>query len=457
MKPEILLLSPVAIAIYVLFALAAASFLWGYITKRDSDQPERRLISRFQTLPLMVYVASGCSAVFLIFYAAAFQEWTFYTPPGAVGTPGAPSSVLRVAPITIAASLFGGALFIAFTVLKYRSHTQAEEKLDLEKTDAVFRTAEHYTERFSKAAEMLGSERAATRLGGVYALAALADEWSLNRQQCIDLLCGYMRSPVSSVSTESRVLRSPQLPSRELMKRPEMEPDRIIESPDEYRAPQRAIATRYEKLASRDEVEVRKAILASIARGTRRRESASDSWSGMVFDLGGCFIESIDFSHCTFRKKVNFNGSIFLGSTNMRKVAFMANAQFDGCLFMDRTWFSKAIFGGHAWFRAAEFNKEARFGGAQFLGGMIFSYSKFNDLCYFHQNRLGGAVSHAKEIPYADWTGATLPSGQSACLGIENPSIWDEFTSIDSDYGIRCEMGHAHGSSECASSPKVPS
>lgn len=54
-------------------------------------------------------------------------------------------------------------------------------------------------DRYSKAAEQLGSGHMAVRLAGVYSLAALADDWAENgnedeRQVCIDLLCAYFRS-----------------------------------------------------------------------------------------------------------------------------------------------------------------------------------------------------------------------------------------------------------------------
>lgn len=51
------------------------------------------------------------------------------------------------------------------------------------------------TERFGAASEQLGSAQAPVRLAGVYALSALADEWEDQRQQCIDVLCGYLRLP----------------------------------------------------------------------------------------------------------------------------------------------------------------------------------------------------------------------------------------------------------------------
>ena len=52
-----------------------------------------------------------------------------------------------------------------------------------------------FDERFAAAAAQLGAGTAAERLAGVYAMAALADTHDIHRQQCIDVLCGYIRLP----------------------------------------------------------------------------------------------------------------------------------------------------------------------------------------------------------------------------------------------------------------------
>ncbi|MFH9821118.1 hypothetical protein [Streptomyces sp. NPDC017230] len=54
-----------------------------------------------------------------------------------------------------------------------------------------------HTERFSQAVDKLGSESPAVRLGGVHALAGLADDAPDDslRQTCIDVLCAYLRLP----------------------------------------------------------------------------------------------------------------------------------------------------------------------------------------------------------------------------------------------------------------------
>jgi hypothetical protein len=45
------------------------------------------------------------------------------------------------------------------------------------------------------AAEQLGSDKAAVRLAGVYAMAGLADDWPESQQTCVDVLCAYLRMP----------------------------------------------------------------------------------------------------------------------------------------------------------------------------------------------------------------------------------------------------------------------
>jgi hypothetical protein len=53
-------------------------------------------------------------------------------------------------------------------------------------------------ERFASAVAQLGdSSSASVRIGGVYSLAKLADDWPADRQRCIDVLCAYLRFPMA--------------------------------------------------------------------------------------------------------------------------------------------------------------------------------------------------------------------------------------------------------------------
>lgn len=68
-------------------------------------------------------------------------------------------------------------------------------KQDLAEQAARREIASAFTERFRAAASQLGGVSPAERLAGVYAMAALADEYPRRSQQCVDVLCGYLRLP----------------------------------------------------------------------------------------------------------------------------------------------------------------------------------------------------------------------------------------------------------------------
>lgn len=73
-------------------------------------------------------------------------------------------------------------------------------------------------DRYTEAAELLGSPQFPMRMAGVYALAALADDWhrfgdDTERQVCIDVLCAYLRTDTAArygdgtADTEKRAMR----------------------------------------------------------------------------------------------------------------------------------------------------------------------------------------------------------------------------------------------------------
>jgi len=163
----------------------------------------------------------------------------------------------------------------------------------------------------------------------------------------------------------------------------------------------------------------------------------------MSFDLSRCYLEDLDFSDCRFHQLINFNGSIFGGSANMRNIYFGKNAQFDGCIFTGRTWFSGATFAGNAWFRASEFCKEAAFGRVAFEDGMLFNFAYFSEEPYLRDNRLGRLnQADLGEIPIANWDGVSFGADLTACPDAVTPTIWDSFSFVQRGYKIICERTH---------------
>ncbi|WP_461712868.1 pentapeptide repeat-containing protein [Streptomyces sp. DSM 41029] len=189
-----------------------------------------------------------------------------------------------------------------------------------------------HTERFSQAVDKLGSDSPAVRLGGVHALAGLADDAPDDslRQTCIDVLCAYLRLRYS--------------------------PD-----PGEGAA---HLEEHHHYLALR---EVRHTILRLIGDHYRRPKGAHRSWQGCDLDLTGVTIDcDMDFRDATFSGgAVSFGGAEFSGG----EVSF-GGAEFSGGeVFFDNAEFS----GGAVSFGGAEFSSGAvSFGGAEFSGGDVF-------------------------------------------------------------------------------------
>ncbi|WP_406396512.1 pentapeptide repeat-containing protein [Streptomyces sp. NBC_00887] len=137
-----------------------------------------------------------------------------------------------------------------------------------------------HTERFSQAVDKLGSDAPAVRLGGVHALAGLADDAPTQdlRQTCIDVLCAYLQLPFT--------------------------PD-PGEDPTHQEERHRYLAFR----------KVRHTVLRLIGDHYRRPQGTHRSWQGSDLDLADVTIDgSIDFRHATFSDgTVDFSSATFSG------------------------------------------------------------------------------------------------------------------------------------------------
>ncbi|MFB7260676.1 pentapeptide repeat-containing protein [Streptomyces nojiriensis] len=190
-----------------------------------------------------------------------------------------------------------------------------------------------HAERFSQADDKLGSDSPAVRLGGVHALAGLADDAPNNnlRQTCIDVLCAYLRLPFSSVPDDL----------------PDLLPDGTSPS-EERREAHRSKVHKYRALR-----EVRHTILRLIGEHYRFPEATHRSWQGCNLDLTRVTIDGVidfrgatfagaamDFSDVTFPSgRVDFRGATFSGGI----------VEFRGATFSGGTVdFRGAVFSGSA-------------------------------------------------------------------------------------------------------------
>lgn len=215
-------------------------------------------------------------------------------------------------------------------------------------------------ERYQAATAQLGHDNLTIRLAGVYALAAVADDWLAreNRGQaqvCVDVLCSYLRTDARAVG------------------------------------------------GSQPDVEVRQTITRVIA--SHLQPDSLPSWSG--FDL--------DFTGATFTGQHSFNGAKFAAGTvsfDMAKfprgVVTFTGAEFSGAtVTFDTAEFSGGtvsfiqanITGGSVTFEMAEFSGGTVYLAAVgFLGGEVsFFGARFSggELTFVRSGFHGGRVSFA--------------------------------------------------------------
>jgi uncharacterized protein YjbI with pentapeptide repeats len=235
--------------------------------------------------------------------------------------------------------------------------TLLEQSKQLDKTLAEQRTRT-LNDRFTTAAEQLGSDKPAVRLAGVHAMAGLADDWEENRQTCVDVLCGYLRMPY--------------------------EPDPGQDAPESQQLAFHAIR------------EVRHTVIRVIT--AHLKEDAAISWQGLNFDFTGVVFDggdfndaefsdgTVNFSHARFCSgRVDFADAVFSGAT-----VYFTAAQFSGGTI---NFISTEFADGRVNFTDAKFSKSTvrfigavfsgarvNFGAAQFSGGTVnFSGAEFHD------------------------------------------------------------------------------
>lgn len=272
-----------------------------------------------------------------------------------------------------------------------------------------------HTERFSQAVAQLGSDSPAVRLGGVHALAGLADDAPDDslRQTCIDVLCAYLQLP--------------------------FHPD-PGDDPAHQEEHHRYLAFR----------KVRHTILRLIGDHYRRPKATHRSWQGCDLDLTGVTIDGdmnltgavfssgyVSFNGAEFRGgQVSFNHAEFPGGAELSGGEWSvcgATVDFEGAVFSGgAVSFGNAVFsGGTVSFGNAEFcsspvyfgraifsRSSVSFYGATFSGGEVyFGGAEFAG----HTASFGAAVFSGAQVSFYQAQGPA-PEGLVAAVGTPPPA-----------------------------------
>ena len=243
--------------------------------------------------------------------------------------------------------------------------------------------------RYATAIEQLADEKAPIRLGGVYTLVKLIDEWLADEktlpneeerreegQVIVNSLCAYIRSPFD-LASRAKVLSQDQTPENY-----EGRDQQFTKDPARFR----------------EEKELRLTILSEIKKrltgGIRiHKDGAQEILKGLWSDF------NYDFSNTVFFYPVSFSNSYFGASSNFSRVKFTKDADFSGVKFtgyadfseaeFTRSNFYKAKFTQNADFYKAKFTGYANFTGAKFTGYADFSRTAFQTKPRFANIRRG--------------------------------------------------------------------
>ncbi|MEK0099006.1 pentapeptide repeat-containing protein [Streptomyces sp. A475] len=279
--------------------------------------------------------------------------------------PSKPVDINDVLKATVTALTLVGAVLAG--LYAYRKQLLAEG-------DAHRADASQLADRYTTAAEQLGHDQAAVRLAGVYALARLADDWTEQRQVCVDVLCAYLRMPY--------------------------EPDPTASGHKE------------------GEREVRQTII-QVIRDHLQQPDTPTAWCKYKFDFSGAVFDRGNFTKSHFQGKVYFSGATFSGpdmvnfsgstfssdEVNFHSTTFSGGmVSFDGALFRGAgVYFSQAAFdSGMVVFDDTIFSgSRVFFDGALFHGGEVtFEDATLSDsTVYFNGASFRGTTFHWGPLP----------------------------------------------------------
>ena len=255
-------------------------------------------------------------------------------------------------------------------------------------------------ERYTKAVEQLGDEKAPIRMGGVYTLVGLVDEWIEEKslsdderfkegQVIINNLCAYIRSPFALASYYDELSEdAPSLEGSYKDKKEEFYVDKAILD---------------------SEADVRLSIIKEIHdRIQGPDKNTPGAWSDFEYDFSGStFFYPIDLTNSYYAKPINFSGSTYKGWANFTDSTYQAWANFSGSTyqawanFTDSTYqawanFTDSTYQAWANFSGSTYKGEANFSGSTYKGGANFSRSTYKGGANFSRSTHQGEADFSR-------------------------------------------------------------
>ena len=270
--------------------------------------------------------------------------------------------------------------------------TRRKNDIDKDKSDKDHRrqVRAERREQYTKAVEQLGDEKAPVRMGGVYTLVGLVDEWlkdeSIKKyedrlkegQVIINNLCAYIRSPFNLASHYDELSKANPTPK------------------GIYKGKKEKFYA--DKATLDSEADVRLGIIKEIHdRLQGSGKNAPGAWSDFEYDFSGStFFYTIDLTNSYYAKPINFSGSTYQGGT-----------YFSDSTYQDWANFSDSTYQGSADFSDSTYQDWANFNGSTYKGRAYFRDSIYKGRAYFRDSIYkGGANFHGSTYQWVDFSGS---------------------------------------------------
>lgn len=283
-------------------------------------------------------------------------------------------------------------------------------------------------DRYIQAVDKLSSKQTSVRLGGVYALVGLVDEWldddnideetqTKEGQVIINNLCSYIRSPfplaekIEEYETRKELEELKKQDSKNLSEdkssRLKVLLERFKDSTD-YEEP-KDITADYAEF--HEEQDVRRTIFDEIHKRSSNiikdekgkvAEIIPGLWSDFDFNFSRAPIfyplkeitfESPIFTEATFYKDADFSQADFVGDADFKYAIFNNTLHFNQTFFIGSVNFSEAKSKEGLYFRKTRFLEEAYFTHTLFKKDTIFDWARFKKFAHFEQAGFFGRTS----------------------------------------------------------------
>ena len=258
-------------------------------------------------------------------------------------------------------------------------------------------------ERYTKAVEQLGDEKAPIRMGGVYTLVGLVDEWleeeSIEKyedrlkegQVIINNLCAYIRSPFTLTSYYDE------------LSNPTPTPEGIYKDNKEKFYADKAILD--------SEADVRLSIIKEIHdRIQDPDKNTPGAWSNFEYDFSGStFFYPIDLTNSYYAKPINFSGSTYKSEANFSDSTYKSWANFTDSTYKSWANFSDSTYQALADFSDSTYKSWANFSDSTYKSWAYFTNSTYQGRAYF-TNSTYQALADFTNSTYqgrADFTNST--------------------------------------------------